>query len=73
VRFVDAFLESADEVGLSADPAFRRRLRAYLEWGSTIARDVSQPGADVTSDEPVPVWGWGDESPRRPASRSATR
>ena len=41
--------------GRSGDPAL---LRDYLEWGTAIARDVSRPGADVSSDEPVPVWTW---------------
>jgi hemoglobin len=57
-RFVEVFMEAADEVGLPADERFRRRLREYLEWGSGIAVAVSQPGADVSSREPVPRWGW---------------
>jgi hemoglobin len=57
-RFVAVFLAAADEVGLPADDRVRDRLRAYLEWGSGIAVDVSQPGADVTSTQPVPRWGW---------------
>jgi len=57
-RFVEAFLEAADEAGLPDEPRFRAALRDYLEWGTAIARDVSRPGADVSSDEPVPVWTW---------------
>ena len=57
-RFVELFIEAADEVGLPADERFRRRFRAYLEWGSGVAMAVSQPGADVSSKEPVPRWGW---------------
>jgi len=57
-RFVEVFMEAADEVGLPADERFRRRFREYLEWGSGIAKAVSQPGADVSSKEPVPRWGW---------------
>src|SRR5262249_351646 len=45
-RFVEAFLEAADEVGLPGDELFRRRFREYIEWGSHIAMAVSQPGAD---------------------------
>lgn len=62
-RFVEVFLATADEVGLPDDPRFRGRLREYLDWGTAIAREVSQPGADVTSDEPVPVWDWGPQGP----------
>ncbi len=57
-RFVEVFMEAADEAGLPADQPFRRRLREYLEWGSGIAKEVSKPGADVTSTEPIPRWGW---------------
>lgn len=62
-RFVEVFMEAADEVGLPADERFRRRLLDYLQWGSKIAEDVSQPGADTTTDQPVPVWDWGPEGP----------
>jgi hemoglobin len=62
-QFVNAFLETADEVALPDNPIFRRRLREYLDWGSKIAEAVSQPGADTSSDEPVPVWDWGPDGP----------
>ncbi|MBX5440080.1 MAG: oxidoreductase [Solirubrobacteraceae bacterium] len=58
VRFVEAFEAAADEAALPAEPRFRAALRAYVEWGTAIARDVSQPGADTSSDEPVPLWTW---------------
>ncbi|HEY4277083.1 MAG TPA: group II truncated hemoglobin [Conexibacter sp.] len=65
-RFVEAFIEAGDEVGLPDDPRFRRRLRDYLEWGTAIAVDVSrQQLSEVTSDEPVPVWDWGPDGPPR--------
>ena len=55
---MEVFVEAADEVGLPSDERFRRRLREYTEWGSRIAVAISQPGADVTTHEPVPHWGW---------------
>lgn len=61
--FVEAFLAAADEVGLPEHPVFRTRLQEYLEWGSKIAEEVSQPGADTSSNQPVPVWGWGEAGP----------
>lgn len=64
-RFVEVFLESSDAAGLPDEPRFRARLREYLEWGTAIAVDVSQPGADTSSDDPVPVWEWGPEGPPR--------
>jgi hemoglobin len=60
-RFVEVFLEAADEVGLPKDERFRRRLTEYLDWGSAIAVEVSQPGADVSSTDPVPRWDWGPD------------
>ena len=57
-RFVEIFMIAADEAGLPSDDRFRRRFREYIEWGSRIAVDISQPGADVTSNELVPRWGW---------------
>jgi hemoglobin len=57
-RFVEVFIEAADEVGLPADETFRRRLVEYLEWGTAIAVEVSKPGADISTSDPVPRWGW---------------
>ena len=65
-RFVGVFLAAADEVGLPDDPRFRQRLTEYLNWGSEIAVEVSQPGADVTSTDPVPRWDWGPEGAPTP-------
>jgi hemoglobin len=57
-RFVEIFLEAADEAELPNDERFRRRFREYIEWGSRIAMDISQPRADITTRESVPRWGW---------------
>ena len=62
-RFVEIFLESADAVGLPDHPVFRTRLREYLDWGTGIAKDVSQSSEVLETDEPVPVWGWGAAGP----------
>ena len=59
-RFVEVFFDAADEVGLPVNEVFRARLAEYLEWGTQIALAVSQPGADTTSSDPVPRWGWGN-------------
>jgi hemoglobin len=58
VRFVEVFLAAADEAGLPDDERVRGRIREYLDWGSRIAVEISQPGADTTTSEPVPRWGW---------------
>ena len=59
-RWVALLLETADEVGLPADPEFRSAFVSYIEWGTRIAVMTSQPGADVTADQPMPKWGWGE-------------
>ncbi|GLZ79363.1 globin [Actinorhabdospora filicis] len=61
--FVTAFIAAADEVGVSDDPHLRKRLVAYLEWGTAIAKDVSNVDDPevLVSDQPVPKWGWRDE------------
>lgn len=58
-RWVDLFVDCADEAGLPADPEFRSALVAYLEWGTRLAVINSQPGVEVGEPGPMPVWGWG--------------
>jgi hemoglobin len=57
-RFTQAFMDAADEAALPNDERFRRRFREYIEWGTQIAMAVSRPGADISTHEPVPRWGW---------------
>jgi hypothetical protein len=49
---------SADEAGLPADPEFRAAFVAYIEWGSRLALENSQPGAKPPMHMPVPRWWW---------------
>ena len=62
-RWVSLLTDAADEVGLPADPEFRSAFLAYLEWGTRIAVENSQPGATPPSRAPVPRWGWGEAPP----------
>ncbi|HEY9290149.1 MAG TPA: antibiotic biosynthesis monooxygenase [Microlunatus sp.] len=57
-RWVELLLQTADEVGLPADPEFRAAFVGYLEWGSRMAIILSAPGAEVALDEPMPTWSW---------------
>lgn len=60
--FVRAFIEAADEVGVPGDVHLRARLTSYLEWGTAIAKDVSQVDAsEISSTDPVPKWGWDEK------------
>jgi len=54
---------AADDAGLPADPEFRSAFVAYVEWGTRIALENSQPGADPPRRAPVPRWGWGEARP----------
>jgi hemoglobin len=59
-RWIDLMLDTADEVGLPADPEFRSALVGYLEWGTRLAVINSQAGVEApTGNPPMPKWGWG--------------
>jgi hypothetical protein len=58
---------SADDAGLPADPEFRAAFVAYLEWGSRLAMENSQPGAKPPMHMPVPRWWWACDA--KPGSR----
>ena len=60
-RWVQLFLESADEVGLPDDPEFRSALVSYLEWGTRLAVINSHSSENpVNQNTPMPIWGWGE-------------
>ncbi|MDQ6730758.1 MAG: group II truncated hemoglobin [Actinomycetota bacterium] len=65
-RFASLMSLAADDAGLPADPEFRSALVAYLEWGTRLAMENSQPGAAVVEHAPVPRWGWGEAPPYQP-------
>jgi CDGSH-type Zn-finger protein/truncated hemoglobin YjbI len=57
-RWVSLISCSADDAGLPADPEFRAAFVSYIEWGSRLALENSQPGAKPPMHMPVPRWGW---------------
>jgi hemoglobin len=60
-RWVQLFLESADEIGLPDDPEFRSALVGYLEWASRMTVTNSQLSENPIEDNsPMPNWGWGE-------------
>jgi hemoglobin len=65
-RFVSLMSLAADDAGLPDDPEFRSALLAYLEWGTRLAMQNSQPEAEVPQGAPVPHWGWGEAPPYQP-------
>ena len=65
--FVTLLSRAADDVGLPADPEFRAAIMGYAEWGSRLALQNSQPGAQTVAHAPVPHWGWGVAPPYQPS------
>jgi hemoglobin len=63
LRFATLMSMAADDAALPDDPEFRSALIAYLEWGTRLALENSQPGADFPPEAPVPHWGWGEAPP----------
>ena len=60
-RWVQLFLESADESGMPDDPEFRATLVDYLEWGSRMAVTNSQLSEiPVDQNTPMPDWSLGE-------------
>ena len=64
--FVTFLSHAADIAALPADPEFRAALMGYAEWGSRLALENSQPGAEPVGQAPVPRWGWGVAPPYQP-------
>jgi len=65
-QWVNLLSAAADDVGMPGDPEFRSALMAYAEWGSRLALENSQPGADPPREAPMPHWGWGEAPPYTP-------
>ena len=60
-RWVQLLMQTADEIGLKADPEFRSAFAGYIEWGSRIAVINSQlHNNPLESSAPMPKWGWGE-------------
>jgi CDGSH-type Zn-finger protein/truncated hemoglobin YjbI len=57
-RWVELIALSAREAGLPSDPEFQAAFRSYIEWGSRIALENSQPGAKPPGEMPMPRWWW---------------
>jgi hemoglobin len=59
-RWAELMIETAREV-LPADELLQQRFAEYIEWGTEIAQDVSQPGYQIAEVGEVPSWGWHGE------------
>lgn len=66
LRFVTLMSRAADDADLPGDPEFRAAIMGYLEWGTRLAVENSQPDARPVPHAPVPRWGWGVAPPYQP-------
>lgn len=57
-RWVALFVQAMDEVGMSNNAEFRAAVISYLEWGTRIAVENSQQGAEPPANMPMPRWTW---------------
>lgn len=59
-RFVELYLQAADEAGLPDDEPFREALRSHLEFGTQVAQQNSWANADgeLHPIRKVPAWEW---------------
>ncbi|WP_328389922.1 group II truncated hemoglobin [Nocardia sp. NBC_00416] len=59
LRWMELMTEAVDKE-LPDDPALRRTVIAYFDWGTTVAREVSADpaGTDLGDPGPTPRWGW---------------
>jgi truncated hemoglobin YjbI/uncharacterized Fe-S cluster protein YjdI/CDGSH-type Zn-finger protein len=75
-RWVTLLLQSADDAGLPNDAEWRSAFGAYIEWGSRLAVENSQPGARPPEHMPMPRWNWhtaaGPPGSRVPALATQT-
>lgn len=57
-RWVELLLQSAHDAGMPNDAEWRSAFGAYIEWGSRLAVENSQPGARPPGHMPMPHWDW---------------
>jgi CDGSH-type Zn-finger protein/truncated hemoglobin YjbI len=57
-RWVELLGRSAHDAGLPNDPEFRSVLSSYIEWGSRLAVENSQPNVQPPPHMPMPHWEW---------------
>jgi hemoglobin len=62
-RFASTMSLAADDAELPDDPEFRAAIIGYLEWGTRLAMENSQPDASPVQHAPTPRWGWGVAPP----------
>jgi hemoglobin len=57
-RFVDCFVQAADDAKLPADPEFRAALRDYMRWAVSEVLAYPDKGTVVEPNLAMPHWTW---------------
>jgi CDGSH-type Zn-finger protein/truncated hemoglobin YjbI len=57
-RWVELLQQAAADAGLPNDPEFRSVFGSYIEWGTRLAVENSQIGAQPPEHMPMPHWDW---------------
>ena len=57
-RFVDCFVQAADDAGLPDDPEFRTALRDYMVWAVADVLEYAPVGSTVPAGVAMPHWSW---------------
>jgi CDGSH-type Zn-finger protein/truncated hemoglobin YjbI len=71
-RWASLMVQAANDAELPADAEFRAAFVSYIEWGSRIAVENSQPGAQPPPNMPAPQWWWAcNATPRARVSALA--
>ena len=71
-RWVALLQLSAVEAGMPNDPEFRSTFGSYIEWGSRLALENSQVGAQPPEHMPMPHWDWNTAAGAPGSRASAT-
>jgi hemoglobin len=61
-RFVECFVQAADDAKLPDDPEFRAALRSYMQWAVDEVLSYGDQGTVVPKDLPMPHWSWSGQS-----------
>jgi hemoglobin len=62
-RFLDCFVQAADDAHLPADPEFRAALRAYMTWAVQDVLSYPDPDPVIPYPTPMPRWSWDGLQP----------
>jgi hemoglobin len=57
-RFVECFMQAADDAQLPDDAEFRAALRAFMEWAVGDVLVYAPVGSTVPGGVPMPHWTW---------------